>query len=74
MWVASGKLNQNRLESRTHSLFAHWLFLCDDRILISVVFTVAGMSVIAFHFMAMTKTNKFNGGDFLQVCTSLWEC
>ena len=35
---------------------------------------VAGTSFIAFHFMAMTKTNKFNGGDFLQVCTSLWEC
>ena len=29
---------------------------------------------IAFHFTAMTKTNKFNGEDFLQVCTSLWEC
>ena len=35
---------------------------------------VAGTSLIAFHFTAMTKTNKFNGGDFLQVCTSLWEC
>ena len=35
---------------------------------------VAGTSFIAFHFTAMTKTNKFNGGDFLQVCTSLWEC
>ena len=34
---------------------------------------VAGTSFIAFHFTAMTKTNKFNGGDFLQVCTSLWE-
>ena len=31
---------------------------------------VAGTSFIAFHFTAMTKTNKFNGGDFLQVCTS----
>ena len=28
-------------------------------------------SFIAFHFMAMTKTNKFNGGDFQQVCTSV---
>ena len=32
---------------------------------------VAGTSFIAFHFTAMTKTNKFNDGDFQQVCTSL---
>ena len=38
------------------------------------VVCVAGTSFIAFHFTTMTKTNKFNGGDFLQVCTSLWEC
>ena len=38
-----------------------------------IIINVAGTSFIAFHFTAMTKTNKFNGGDFLQVCTSLWE-
>ena len=32
---------------------------------------VAGTSFIAFHFTAMTKTNKFNDGDFQQVCTSV---
>ena len=42
--------------------------------IISLQLNVAGTSFIAFHFTAMTKTNKFNGGDFLQVCTSLWEC
>ena len=28
---------------------------------------VASTSFIAFHFMAMTKTNKFNDGEFQQV-------
>ena len=30
-------------------------------------FSVAGTSFIAFHFTAMTKTNKFNDGEFHQV-------
>ena len=36
------------------------------RVIVSMV-SVAGMSFIAFHFMAMTKTNKFNDGEFQQV-------
>ena len=33
---------------------------------------VASTSFIAFHFTAMTKTNKFNDGEFQQVCVVVW--